>query len=201
MKYTYVVVLLFVTFSGFSQQNHFLYIQADNRQPFYIRMDKRLMSSSTAGYLIIPKIQDSVVQLTIGFPKNQWPEQRIKCNINQTDEGYLLKNFGEKGWGLFNFQSMALLMADTAKIEELAENKVKINSDFAGVLAQVVEDPNLREPSVISMETEPEVKPVKINRKETWVGGNEPCGGADSVSCFSPRYAGAERKTHETTQI
>src|SRR5882757_1153709 len=112
MKYLFASLLICLSVSAHAQQNHFIYIQADNRQPFYVKLDKKLLSSSASGYLIIPKLTDSSYDLSIGFPKNEWPEQKVTCNINRADVGYLLKNFGEKGWGLFNFQTMDLLMAE-----------------------------------------------------------------------------------------
>ncbi len=143
MKYLSVVFFLFVSVSGFTQQNHFIYIQADNKQPFYVVLDKKLMSSSASGYLIIPKLRDSSYKLSIGFPKNEWPEQKVTCNINQADAGYLLKNFGEKGWGLFNLQTMALVMADTATNKDVAVVKETKKDSFAEILSGVVNDPGL----------------------------------------------------------
>lgn len=143
MKYLSVVFFLFVSVSGFTQQNHFIYIQADNKQPFYIKLDKKVLSSSASGYLIIPKLQDSSYKLSIGFPKNEWPEQKVTCNINQADAGYLLKNFGEKGWGLFNLQTMALVMADTATNNDVAVVKETKKDGFAEILSGVVNDPGL----------------------------------------------------------
>ena len=143
MKYLSVVFFLLVSVSGFTQQNHFIYIQADNKQPFYIKLDKKLLSSSASGYLIIPKLQDSTYKLSIGFPKNEWPEQKVTCNINQADAGYLLKNFGEKGWGLFNLQTMGLVMADTATNNDVAVIKETKKDGFAEILSGVVNDPGL----------------------------------------------------------
>ena len=144
MKYLFIAFFLLVSFVGLSQQNHFIYLQTDNKQPFYVKMDRKLMSSTASGYLIIPKLLDSAYQLTIGFPMNEWPEQRLTCTVNQADAGYLLKNFGEKGWALFNLQSMALVMADTASVNDIAVIKVNKEDRFAEVLANVVNDPALR---------------------------------------------------------
>lgn len=136
MKYLFSLFLICSSFSVFAQQKHFIYIQADNRQPFYVRMDKEILSSSATGYLIIPKLIDSSYDLVIGFPKNEWPEQKVTCTVNNNDLGYLLKNFGEKGWGLFNFQTMGLVMASVKPKDEV----VKGNDPFANALSEVVKD-------------------------------------------------------------
>jgi hypothetical protein len=119
MNKLYKIILLctlfFVAvFNAFSQQNHFVYVQTENKQPFYIKLNKKLLSSSASGYLIIPKLQDGNYEFTIGFPKNEWPEQNVTCAINKKDAGYLLKNFGDKGWGLFNLQTMDVVMSGNA---------------------------------------------------------------------------------------
>ena len=161
MKYLFVSILICLSFTGHAQQNHFIYIQADNKQPFYIRMDKKLLSSSVSGYLIVPKLPDGSYDLSIGFPKNEWPEQKVTCNIDNKDVGYLLKNFGEKGWGLFNLQTMDLVMADTKPVTD--SNKLKENKEdlFATTLANVVNDPNIRAVEEEKADTSAVIAPIK----------------------------------------
>src|SRR4051812_33180583 len=107
--------LLFFSFIIFlgsqAQQNHFIYIQTENKQPFYIKLDKQLYSSNASGYIILPKLKNGTYDLAIGFPKSEWPEQKMTCSIDNKDIGFLLKNFGDKGWGLFNMQTMDITMS------------------------------------------------------------------------------------------
>lgn len=144
MKYLFVSFLVGLSVTAFAQQNHFIYIQTDNKQPFYVKFDKKILSSSVSGYLIIPKLQDSTYELSIGFPKNEWPEQKVTCGVNNKDVGYLLKNFGEKGWGLFNFQTMDLVMADNKPKTDSAKIKETKSDAFTDALSNVVNDPNIR---------------------------------------------------------
>jgi Domain of unknown function (DUF4476) len=130
MNKLYKIILLctlffVVVFNAFSQQNHFVYVQTENKQPFYIKLNNKLLSSSASGYLIIPKLQDGNYELTIGFPKNEWLGQNITCEVNKKDAGYLLKDFGDKGWGLFNFQTMEVVMSGNVA----AGNKTAIKED------------------------------------------------------------------------
>lgn len=103
---------LLLVYSTKAQQNHFIYIQTENRQPFFVKSEGKLLSSSAAGYLVIPKLTDAVYDLIIGFPKNEWPSQHIILAVKGRDEGFLLKNFSDKGWGLFNLQSLNVVMAE-----------------------------------------------------------------------------------------
>ncbi len=151
---------------SYSQQNYFVYLQTDNKQPFYIKLNEQLYSSSGSGYLVIPKLQNGTYNFAVGFPKAEWPQQLISVNINNKDEGYLLKNFNEKGWGLFNMQSLDVIMA---KLEgdKKSTTEVNTNDGFSDILAGVVNTPSLNEkaaiekPSPVAIDT-----PISIIKTE-----------------------------------
>ncbi len=87
-----------------AQQTHFIYLQTEDGQPFYAKINNKVVSSSPAGYLILPKLTDGDYKLNVGFPKKEFPEENFQILIDKKNQGFLLKNFGEKGWGLFNMQ-------------------------------------------------------------------------------------------------
>ncbi len=147
----FIFLFFFSTFTS-AQQNHFLYIQAENSQPFYAKLDKKTMSSSASGYLIIPRLTEGTYDLVIGFPKNSQPEQQYKCTIGKKDEGCLLKDFGEKGWGIFNLQSLNVILAASGKKpDKIAPSEPK-QDDFSTMLSTVVDDPEIKKS-----------QPVKVN--------------------------------------
>ncbi|HNU87673.1 MAG TPA: hypothetical protein PKJ94_05270, partial [Ferruginibacter sp.] len=94
-----------------AQQNRFIYIQSENRQLFFIKQGDKLFPSSDAGYLVIPQLANGSYELSLSFPKNEWPQQTIGCIIKDADLGFLLKNFGDRGWGVVNMQSAQVIMA------------------------------------------------------------------------------------------
>lgn len=151
--------LIIFGFVGHAQQNYFIYLQTDNRQPFYVKMDKELYSSSSSGYAIIPKLQKGTYVLNIGFPKKEWPEQKIILNV-EDDAGYALKNFNDKGWGLFNLQSLAVSMANA---DPNTETTITEANEFAGTLATVVNTPSLNEKKV----TPKKVTELPVVKEET----------------------------------
>ena len=136
-----------ISSSAFSQKVYFIYLQTENEQPFYVRMDKKVYSSSASGYLILSKLKDSTYGLTVGFPQNKWPEQKFSVAMSRKDHGYLVKNFGEKGWGLFDLQTLAVQMASgaSAQIEIKSGQADKEVSPFTDILAKAADDPSLRE--------------------------------------------------------
>ena len=140
----FVLSLLLFSPRLVAQQNHFIYIQTDNKQPFYIKQDKKIFSSSATGYLILSKLTGGTYNLIIGFPKNEWPEQTIRCTIVNKDIGYSLKNMGDKGWGLFNLQTMDLVMAGTYPLPVTLKQE-NTDDPFNNMLSNAVNDPSIKE--------------------------------------------------------
>ena len=62
----------------YSQQNHFIYIQADDKQQFNVSLKGKTFSASSIGYVIIPKLEDGKYMLTIGFPGKKYPDQEFE---------------------------------------------------------------------------------------------------------------------------
>ena len=141
-----------------AQQTYFIYIQTENKQPFYIKMDNRVFSSSSSGYIIISGLTDSAYKLVIGFPNNEWPELNVTVDVKDTDVGLLLKNYNEGGWGMINLQSaeFQVMQKSSALIEEMKE-KITEN-EFARVLAAVVNDPSIAEVTIAKKITETIIK-------------------------------------------
>jgi Domain of unknown function (DUF4476) len=157
--------LSFFMLRSFSQQNHFIYLQTENKQPFYVKLDKEILSSSASGYIIIPKLQDGTYILAIGFPKNEWPEQTVTCTVNKKDAGYLLKNFGDKGWGIFNLQTMEVTTSGVKAVEKENVGVEDKNDIFSNTLSNVVNDPSIARKIEEKPIVKEEVKPALVENK------------------------------------
>ncbi len=150
------LLVLFSAISALAQQNHFVYIQADNRQPFYVKLGNKVYSSSYSGYIILSKLKEGDTSLTVGFPKNEFPEQQFNISIGKSDLGFGLKNFAEKGWGLFNLQSLNTIYAG-ARPATTSNNKTteKKADAFSDMLSQVTGDSSLKESLVKEEKPQP----------------------------------------------
>lgn len=132
-----------------AQITHFVYLQTENGQPFYVKLNNKIISSSAAGYLIIPNVADGTYEVEVGFPKNEIPAGDFTFSIDKNNEGFLIKNFADKGLQLFNMQTLALISpnqmtADTTKV--VASTPVKKDVDpFTKMLANVVKDSSILE--------------------------------------------------------
>ena len=122
--YRYIFFLLLLSLGAKAQQNYFIYVQADNKQPFFVKMNDKVLSSSATGYIVIPKLSTGSYSLVVGFPKDIFPQQTLALTVGNADAGYLLKNFGDKGWGLYNIQTAEVTMngGGTPKKSENSED-------------------------------------------------------------------------------
>jgi hypothetical protein len=157
LKLRFLVFFIFLLSLGVQAQNpRFIYIQTENKQPFYVKIDKKFLSSSATGYIIVAKLVEDSYGLTIGFPGNEWPEMHVTVNVKDINAGFLLKNQEEKGWGMVNLQT---LQPQAIQKSQEANREVKTNADeFARVLAAVVNDPSIAEITTPEKTTEAEVK-------------------------------------------
>jgi hypothetical protein len=84
--------------------------------------------------------------MVVGFPSKKFPEYRFRFSGFRKDRGMALKDFGEKGWGLFDYQTLEIVMGE--RIEEqravVPPPPVPLTNDaFTVVLASVIDDPGL----------------------------------------------------------
>ena len=130
-------LLLFCTLS-FAQQNRFIYLQTENKQPFFVKLDNKVFNSFPLGYLIIPKLDDGLYSLVIGFPESNY-EQEFNCSIKNKDVGFIIKNVGEKQWQLLNLQTMNVIIPGDV-ITKQAITYEKETDSFSTMLANAVHD-------------------------------------------------------------
>lgn len=138
-----VIMLIVGAFMANAQDNYFVYLQTENNQPFYARVNNKVVSSTTFGYLILPKLKEGKYDVIIGFPKDEF-EESFSISVDNKSEGYLIKNLGEKGWSLFNLQTLALLNPTTSKTTAAANTGSDVKEDpFSQMLASVLKDSSL----------------------------------------------------------
>jgi len=146
------LILLVSCLASFSQKTYFIYIQSETEHPFFVQINEKTYSSTASGYLILSKLKDSSYSFKVGFPQNKWPEQRFSMDIKSRDRGFLLKNFGEKGLGLFDLQTMGVQMPAENDIGEGAgKTEMREVSAFTNILSKAANDPSLKEKPVFAV--------------------------------------------------
>lgn len=148
-KLLFALLFSIAGFTTQAQKVYFIYIQSESDQPFFVKMHEKVYSSTASGYLLLSKLRDTVYDFSIGFPQNKWPDHKFSVTVNRKDHGYLLKNFGDKGWGIYNLQTLAIQMgATTASNDAPAKTGNKDVSQFTEILSKAADDPSLKEKPV-----------------------------------------------------
>jgi len=159
MKFALGCLLLCLSAAGFSQRQYFVLIESETRQPIYVRIGETIYNSSSIGHVIIPALSDSVYVMEIGQASDQSASNQFTIRINKKDHGYQLKKLSDKGWVLFNFQTMEIVYP--AKKDGLAQSGyslIKRDDGFAKLLSQVVNDTAVLYSIVYQKPVEPVVK-------------------------------------------
>lgn len=170
------IAFQFLAFLAQSQLSHFIYLQTDNKQPFYIKYNSKIISSTASGYIILSKLNDGSINFSLGFPQSNQPEQKFAVTIDKTEKGYLIKNFADKGWGLFDLQSAAIIYAQTNQAPANNNNSTittpPANDPFANMLSTVTQDSTVKNVTVKKEEKPvvvdtPKPQPVVITKADT----------------------------------
>lgn len=176
-KFICSVLLLALCSVAFSQKVYFIYLQSEADQPFFVKINEKTYNSVSAGYLLLSNLKDSSHNFKVGFPQNNWPDQQFSITIKSKDRGYLLKNFGEKGWGLFDLQTMSVQMSENGTREKASKTESKEVSAFTETLSRAANDPSLKEKpvfAVVKKEEKTETVQPAVVKTEKIVPKEEP---------------------------
>jgi len=125
----------------YAQENYFVLIQADNNQPFYARVEDKTLSSTFQGHLILSQLKDGRHTITIGFPKQSFPEQQYTFDLNGKDLELRLRDQRDKGWGVFNLSTQEWLAAERKEPATSGHvDGIKKDDAFSRLMAGVVSD-------------------------------------------------------------
>lgn len=163
-KVTVLALVMCLSVFSIAQKVYFVYFQHESQEPFFVRMHDKIYSSSASGWLILSKLRDSSYKVNIGFPGGQSPDQQFSFTINRKDQGYLLKNFSEKGWGLFNMQTMAVQMASENRMNDVVKTEKRESNSFTDLLSKAADDSTIKDKPII-VKTD-EKKPAEITPPE-----------------------------------
>lgn len=157
-----IFFLINICLSSFSQRVYFVYIQTEAELPFYLKMNDKIYSSAAKGYLILPRLRDTSYNFSIGFPGSKSIEQKFSVPINGNDHGFLLKNFSEKGWGLFDLQTQSARMnLSEFPIAEVKKELIKKDeSIFTQILAKASDDSTLLEKADVVVKKEVKIDTI-----------------------------------------
>lgn len=143
--FLFAFLFLFTSLILRAQRSNFVYIQSEPARLFSLIIKGDTLTSSKTGYLILSKLTDSAYQIAISFKEQTWPTQYFTLGVFQTDQGYLLKDYGDKGWGLLDWRSLRVQYGEKNNSTSLTKPSVPAEQDeFSNLLAMAAGDPSLR---------------------------------------------------------
>src|SRR6186997_1023487 len=162
------VFLFFAAASLNAQKVYFIYLQTDNQQPFYARMGEKIYNSTTYGYLILSNLHDSTYSVNIGIQGSEVADQPYSVTVNKKDQGFLIKNFGDKGWGLFNITSMVTIMPQSKPVNSAQTVKTEKREDnaFTNLLAKAADDSTIKEKPIVEKPVEKKAETTASNTEK-----------------------------------
>lgn len=168
MRFLLAAVLTGFVLTLKAQENHFIYIQTEDQQSFYLRDADALNASSESGFIIIPKVFKGIQSYVIGFPRNQWPPHQFYIEMNNRDRGFVLKIIDSKAWGLLDLQTSEVIMGSPLEsMKKQDQGKQNLATDsFSVMLSKSVDDPQLLDQNLIrkdSIASKANEKPQQIS--------------------------------------
>lgn len=135
-----------------AQWNYFVYVESENREPFYLRVQNKIHAAPN-GHLVLSKLPEGELKVELGFPQSTAPEQQFSIAIGKSDRGFLLRNFSDKGWVLYDLQLSQLITAAPRQTQALAKpeetnTEPVVNDPFANMLSVVTQDSTVKQVTV-----------------------------------------------------
>jgi len=165
-----VSLLLFsccLALSAAAQKVYFIYLEADNSSPFYIKMGERTLSSTAPGYLILSSLVDSTYSITVGFSSSP-VESRFSIPLKGKDHGFKVRN-NENVLQLVDLQSGAVIIAQKDDRQNISYESR--NDAFTALLSKVANDPGLMlvpvvlKQDVVAKKEEPRPEEKKVDQE------------------------------------
>lgn len=126
-----------------AQSPFFIYVQSEPATPFSISCKGQTLRSSQTGYLIVSNLTDTVLQLAVSFPDKKQPDQLFVVRTQGSDQGFLLKDYGDKGWGLLDWRQLLVTYAERPTNTRAEPIGATNKEDFALLLAKASGDSSL----------------------------------------------------------
>ena len=104
-----------------AQTKHVIYIQTEDKKPFFVTVNDQTKNSTESGYIILPKLADSSYFITIGSPDNEFPEQKFLVKMNDSDWEFAFRKNDTGGYELYDMiRSTALNIYKETEVKPVA---------------------------------------------------------------------------------
>lgn len=155
-----IIFLLFFLISWkptTAQRSHFIYLQHDQSAAFYVKYQGQIIRSSSQGYLLLSKLGSGRHIFYIGQDQASSKLLKFVLDTLEADKGYLIKNLGASGWGLYDLQSSAILYpvkedSGHESMKMISQKDSSVSDPFGNMLADVTKDSTVKYVSLKKVE-------------------------------------------------
>jgi hypothetical protein len=96
------IFLVLYAQAGIAQQHGFVYLEASNRQPFYVLQGGQVFSSTPNGYLLMRSKERDTLDISIGFPRERWKRKRFRVPVTGQDNYWQWLQVDTGSWALYD---------------------------------------------------------------------------------------------------
>jgi hypothetical protein len=122
------------------QAGSLILIEAENKQPFTIRVGDHLYASSGHGHLVLYHFKDSSYRLNFRIARKQMAELVFPVVVRQKDLGFQIRS-ADSSWVLYNWQTKQTIRpVNEPDSNRILEMGVKRDDGFSKLMAAVVND-------------------------------------------------------------
>lgn len=157
-----IVCMLLGAMPAFAQKFSYLYIQGDQKTPFYVKLEDAMQPRFGKNYCIVPRLAPGPIHIEILFQQNKYPAQSFNIQIPEDgSRAFLLVNKKDSIFQLYDLQQAFYLNPGN----QISEDRVPSKSAPAAAsttLAPKVAAPAVAAPKKAkSKNTAPKNAPVQ----------------------------------------
>ncbi len=119
-KLLFLIFFLCGAMSHSLAQNHFVFIQSENKEAFTVKLNNNSYNANSTGFVIIPKLSPGNYKMDVVYSKTNTPSSQFSFVIDRKDVGFLLKE-QQQAVVLTNIQTFVSL--SSADKGNLAKNE------------------------------------------------------------------------------
>lgn len=148
------------------QEKHFIFIQSENKKPYFVQLQNQIYNASPSGYVTIAQLVAGKYYLTINFPNNQFPEQKFVIDINRNENGigYNLQQFNTNNWRLINMVDSNLMVMSENEVQQSKPDAAMVSTTKTNTIIFVAEKITTIEKPVVKTDSVEGTKIIEIEK-------------------------------------
>ena len=104
MSISFVMMCVFTT-----RAQHFAFIESESQQPFFVKYNGGVISSTPSGFLMLSGILESSIEIVIGFPGAGAQQTQYRVAGLNRDRGFYLRKAERGEWVLMDRNDMSVI--------------------------------------------------------------------------------------------